>query len=684
MTFRTALLLACLIFTLPCVSAHHEPAPRTSRPLAAVKRSITAAPVLDGGLTDPLWKEIPPATEFTDLQTGKLAVDPTVARITYDDDAIYVAFECSDSQPEGVIGRELERDTLYQRRGNDSGGGTEDWVEVSFDTFLSFKENDQAKFAVNPLGTRSARFGGGRANKAEWSGAWEAAVKRTPTGWSAELRIPWKVLNYPTARSIQKRDFGLNFTRFQYRTRIRSQWSNTGLQNFSNLIGRWKGVDVPRGAFNPTLSLLPYTLTFAGDGPIVERMGVDARYQATPDLTAVVSVNPDFATVENAVQSIGFSRSERFVEERRPFFLEGGDYFRTGQFFGLGPLFYSNRIEQFDVGAKVFGKLTPQDTIGILLTEDFGNRSDLVARYRHDLSPTAQAGFFVNQKDAKAGDHNSVGGLFANNRWGKVGFDTEQYVSGGRVDKTKATGYASANNIQYSDGNHFTSLRYLTASPTFQDANGLVFFNDFKGFSGYHNWNREWRKGAWRSFEAYAVPQYWWHQDGRPYQRGAFVGVNFQTRSDWSLGINVNHSRFDDDTDRTVGLDITSGVSNRFKSYGMSFKAGTQGGAPTRFLGPKLSVRALKRLDVIYQGGIQEQKGWNRQHIATFNYQFSGTRTVGGRVVSLTEPGKPAATNWYVSYRNAGGAGTELYFLVGDPNAVKFTPRAAVKLVFAR
>ena len=668
--------LLFLLATLPA----SEP-DRSSRPLAAQK--CLMAPQIDGDLTDTLWQKTPLATEFTDPQTGKLAADPTQARITYDNENIYVAFECHDSQPEGIVGRELERDSLYQRRG-DGGGGTEDWVEVSFDPFLSFKDNDQARFAVNPLGTRSARFGGGRANKAEWSGAWDAAVKRTPTGWSAEMRIPWKVLNYPTGQSSQKRDFGLNFSRFQYRTRIRSQWSNTGLQGFSNLIGRWKEVEVPRTAFKPTLSLLPYTLGFAGDGPTEVRSGLDARYQPTPDLTAVVSLNPDFATVENAVQSIGFSRSERFVEERRPFFLEGGDYFRTGQFFSLGPLFYSNRIEKFDVGAKVFGKLSPRDTVGVLLTEDFNNRSDLVARYRRDLSPTAQAGFFLNQKDAVAGDHNSVGGAFASDRWGKVGFSSEHYFSGGQVDKEKAEGYASSNNLTYSDSNHFTSVQYLNASKNFRDANGLVFFNDFKGFSGYHNWNREWRKGAWRSFNVDFGPQYWWHQDGRPYQRGVSAGANFQTRSDWSVGVNVNHNRFDSQTDRTIGFNLTSGVSNRFKSYGLKFSTGTQGGAPTRFFGPQVSVRVLKRLDVIYQGGLQQQKGWNRQHIATFNYQFSGTRTLGGRVVSQTEPGKSPNTNWYVSYRNAGGAGTELYFLFGDPNAVKFTPRAAVKLIFAR
>lgn len=671
-----------LIFSLMLLvaSAVQADTPRASRPLPAVKRTA-APPVLDGDLTDPIWKAAAVATEFTDPQTAQLAAEQTTVRMAYDDENVYVAFECRDSQPDSIVGRELVRDSLYQGQ---SARSAEDWVEVRFDPFLSYKSSDQVRFATNVLGTRSARFGGGRANKAEWSGAWDAATKRTATGWSAELRIPWKVLNYPAGKAGQKLTMGLNFSRFQYRTQTLSRWSNTTLQEFEALQGRWEGVEVPRGAFHPSLSLLPYSLSFGGSGATTERTGLDARYQATPDLTAVVSVNPDFATIENAVQNIAFSRSEQFVEERRPFFLEGGDYFRTGQFFSLGPLFYSNRIQGFDVGAKAFGKLTPRDTIGVLFTEDFGARSDLVARYRHDLSPTAQAGVFLSQKDALGGDHNGVTGFLVGDRKGKVGFDSQLFLSGGRVDAQNAGGQAASHNLQYFDGNHFTSIQYLTASPNFRDANGLVFFNDFKGFSGYHNWSREWRKGAWRSFNVDLGPQYWWHQDGRPYQRGVSLGGQVQTRSDWSFGVNLNHFRFEEQTDRTIGLRLTSGATNRFRQYGIGLTTGTQGGSAYRFYGPRFSVRARKNMDVIYEGGVVEQGGWNRQHIATFSYQLSPTRSLGGRVVSRTEPGKSPTNNAYLSYRNAGGAGTELFVLLGDPNALTFTRRVAVKLVFAR
>ena len=42
-----------------------------------------------------------------------------------------------------------------------------------------------------------------------------------------------------------------------------------------------------------------------------------------------------------------------------------------------------------------------------------------------------------------------------------------------------------------------------------------------------------------------------------------------------------------------------------------------------------------------------------------------------------------ANTNWYLSYRSSGEKGTELFFIIGDPNSLRFTEKVALKLVFA-
>ena len=77
------------------------------------------------------------------------------------------------------MARETVRDQKFQR--GDS-GQNEDNVEVDFDPFLAHRDNDIARFSVNPLGTRSARINGGRGGKAEWKGDWDAAVQRRPDG----------------------------------------------------------------------------------------------------------------------------------------------------------------------------------------------------------------------------------------------------------------------------------------------------------------------------------------------------------------------------------------------------------------------------------------------------------------------------------------------------------------------
>ena len=75
------------------------------------------------------------------------------------------------------------------------------------------------------------------------------------------------------------------------------------------------------------------------------RAGADLRYEVTPQLRLIGTVNPDFENVEQAVEGIDFSYGERYVPDRRPFFSEGGNVYNIGQ------LFHSRRIVDMDGGA---------------------------------------------------------------------------------------------------------------------------------------------------------------------------------------------------------------------------------------------------------------------------------------------------------------------------------------------
>jgi hypothetical protein len=149
-------------------------------------------------------------------------------------------------------------------------------------------------------------------------------------------------------------------------------------------------------------------------------------------------------------------------------------------------------------------------------------------------------------------------------------------------------------------------------------------------------------------------------------------------------GIHTDPSRFGLAPERAVQPDSNLPaqpcpvVSNRFRQRGVHYTTGMQADRAYRFFGPEGSIRILRKLDLAYGAGIQNYDVTTQQHILTMNYEFSPTRSIGGRVVV-----QDAQTNWYVSFRNSGERGTEVYFIIGDPNALRFREQVRMKLVFA-
>jgi hypothetical protein len=655
------ILFLCLL-TLS-TKAHTEGNLYSRREIPAVQTKTP--PVIDGLLEDAAWKTAPRAEKFFDPKRDEPVADQTVAYLLYDNLYIYVAFDCKDSEPEKIVARETIRDSYF------GAGSGDDSVQVIFDPFLSYRWDDFAVFVVNPLGTRSSRITGGHATKVEWKGDWGAAARRTPEGWTAEMRIPWAILQYPA--NGKPITIGINFWRYQARTKLSSVWSNVGPLQHNELAGLWRGVVVPSGAFKPTLSALPYLLTgLEQDRPSLHT-GVDMRFPLSPSITMVGSVNPDFATIEGAVEGIQFSRSERFVPERRPFFLEGWDYFDVGGWSSFGRLFYSNRIGTFDTGIKIFGKPTAEDSIGVLGTLDAGRRRDFVGRYERQLSPASSVGIFLSQRSA-ADDNNTVGVLTQDARWGKVGLSSQWGISSGQ----DSGGAAKLVSLRFNDKHLFASLRYQDVAPHFRDANGLIPFTDYRGFRGSAHWYADWQKGFWRRFSASIYPEYDWHTNGKPFRRGAGCNLSLTTWSDWSISADMQYQRFDAQTDRTYGLAIRQGVSNRFRQWGISLSTGKVADRPYTYLGPEFNIRLFHKMDIGYSGAIQNLNGTTQQHILTATYEISPSRSVGGRIVVQN-----ADTNWYLSFRDSGEKGIEMFFIFGDPNASRFVERAALKFVFA-
>jgi hypothetical protein len=334
---------------------------------------------IDGVLDEPVWARADPATNFRqrDPDNGAAATERTEVRIVFDQDRLVLGVTCFDSEPDKLLGNQMQRDQSF---------GADDRFMLSLDTYLNGRTG--YFFEINPSGAMgdgliSGATGpgggdddlGGRMNKS-WDGIWLARVKRSEVGWTAEVEIPFKTLNFdPNVDS-----WGANFQRTVRRKNEDSLWTgwlrNEGLTRMSNA-GRVEGVrEVSQGI---GLDIKPYAVGSLSNAPgraapatIGDAdIGVDFFYNVTPALEATFTVNTDFAETEVDERQVNLTRYPLFFPEKREFFLAGSNFFD----FSLTPdtpPFFSRRIGLNDglpqrilFGGKLLGQAGAFD-VGLL------------------------------------------------------------------------------------------------------------------------------------------------------------------------------------------------------------------------------------------------------------------------------------------------------------------------------
>jgi hypothetical protein len=351
-------------------SAQSSPRPQVQAYRLAEADTI----VVDGAPDEAAWKKAPPATDFRqrDPDNGDPATEQTEVRIVFDQDRIILGVICLDSEPSRLLGNQMQRDQSFS---------SDDRFMWAIDPFLDGRSG--YFFEINPSGamgdglitgpTGGDDFGG-EMDKA-WDGIWIARVRRTGTGWTAEIEIPFKTLNFdPGATS-----WGANFQRTVRRKNEDSLWTGwlrtEGLTRMSNA-GRVEGIrDISQGI---GLDLKPYLLGAASSAPGRGvpgtsgdyDIGLDAFYNVTPALKANFTVNTDFAETEVDERRTNLTRFPLFFPEKREFFLDGNNFFSFPT--GEDSPFFSRRIglnqgqaQPIRYGAKLIGQLGKQD-IGVL------------------------------------------------------------------------------------------------------------------------------------------------------------------------------------------------------------------------------------------------------------------------------------------------------------------------------
>ena len=131
---------------------------------------ISESIVVDGRLDEPAWQRAVPATNFIQRQprAGEPSHERTEVRVLYDQDNLYVAYWCFDSDAGHMVVNGLEEDFRFTQS---------DSVTLTIDTLHDRQSGFE--FATNPVGAKyDTQFSNnGAISNPDWDGVWD--VKTT-------------------------------------------------------------------------------------------------------------------------------------------------------------------------------------------------------------------------------------------------------------------------------------------------------------------------------------------------------------------------------------------------------------------------------------------------------------------------------------------------------------------------
>jgi len=382
--------------------------------------------VIDGDLSDPGWAGIVPIESWWETNPGDNVPPPVAnrARIAYDGEFLYAAFEFDEDDPATVRAPLGDRDNVPSS--TDYGG-------------LILDPRGDGKFAQMFLANaRGIQYD---AISSDDSGEdsspdffWESAGRITERGWQLEIRIPFSSIRYVDPNP---RNWGLMLYRNRPRD-FRNQYFTSRLPRDRNCficsVRPLEGLkDLPSGTH---WVAAPFVTGGAGeraiDGPGSDLEssgeqfdgGLDVKYLPNPNTVVDLTLNPDFSQIESDTAQI--TANERFAifqPERRAFFLESVDlldstinavYTRTftepkwgARVTGGGEKSkYTVLVGQDDGGGSV---IIPGSNGSGLARQDFESWVG-IGRYRRELNPQTTASVMVSTREIDGGGYNRLAG----------------------------------------------------------------------------------------------------------------------------------------------------------------------------------------------------------------------------------------------------------------------------------
>ena len=489
----------CLI-----VASAGESRGQAASPPELAARRLVNPPTLDGILDDEAWSGEPLSLNqwmSYNPMRGEAAAEQTHVWIAYDDEAIYFAFRCLDSQPGRIRTTISRRDNAF----------SDDWVGLSLD---SSRAGQLAyHLFVNPDGIQMDALQSGSNGEdfaPDW--VWQSAGRIGTEGWSAEIRVPLENIRFRSGADVR---MGVLFWRRISRTGVSTSWPEMPP-------GKWVfDVNAPvvfdRLRSRRLFELIPSSTFSSHQARRSESswsgtrargdLGISVKYGVTSAVTLDATVNPDFSQVESDAFEVEVNqRFPIFFSEKRPFFMEGLGLFNLAGTNGdatMRTAVHTRRIVDPSAGLKLtgaagrhtFGVLSSADTspegtrqrvftvarevmnfgrgqyVGLLLSDsEFGADHNRVAggdiAFRRGEHFSGNGSFLSSHSQSVSGDStNGVGAqgsYFYNTRRFSVGGQLEHYDRGFRMDT------AFTNRVGLTRGWQYQDLNFYPSHPRFQ------------------------------------------------------------------------------------------------------------------------------------------------------------------------------------------------------------------------
>lgn len=481
--------------------------------------------IIDGDFTEKIWETAASVTNFLEIDPGENVQPPveTEVKLTYDDNYLYVAFLAYDN-PENVRATFGNRDEVF----------ADDFVAIILDPYG--ESNTGIMLASNPFGIQLDTKNSGRDDNLGFDIVYNTQGKITEDGFQVEMSIPFTSLSFPVQ---EEQEWRVGFYRSLPReNRHQIAWGGLDRTNPCWLcqlgyLRGMKGIQKKQvlellPAVVGSQAYYPDSLNVLKPNTAEGEPSLGFRYSFSSDLSAEFTLNPDFSQVEADADQIDVNTTYAlFFPEKRPFFNEGSELFKT-----YINAVYTRSINDPIAAGRIIGKMG-KTTFAFLSALDehspytipgeeksysaiSGKSLSNIFRAKHSLGQAGFYGFMVTDRRMADGGSGTLTGFDFRYRFNKIySLEMQTLLSNTAEssdslltdDDTFGDGYTMTFDGETFKGNAvevefsrttkhvFLEAQYEHKTPEFRADNGFITKNNYKKY-GFVSRVQFWPNGA--------------------------------------------------------------------------------------------------------------------------------------------------------------------------------------------